>query len=463
MEAEGKVGEACRSRNLFRLETPSVRALWQSMAASGTQAEQRREAQVRVKLVTKLPKEWQVPASPLAVPSSLTRWGMSEVVNHLLGGSSHTAFDFLAGGALLRGSLGRHIRAHNLSAEDVVELQYLPAAKPPEEGPSAQHSDWVAALAPLNNFIFSCSMDGSLSCWSSESAERTTYTSRAHGVSGATCASTIHHNEDGDMSTAAVVSGGKDGALRLWNRSLQVLQDLSGVHDSAVQALASRGVVAASSAWDGDVKLWKVSRSDRRSRKSQKMDEDHAASSDGMPELMEIFHVKSLHSTCVSGLSMLRQGTLATASWDHSAKLIDVETQAQTAALHLNKALISVAAPTAHERQDDEHQPHTVALGAADKAVRLWDTRKGGSTATQMRAHTSWVSAVRWCPGSETHLASASYDGSVMLWDVRAEVPLHRVRAHNGKAFDVGWCSSSLIASGGADSQLKLHTVSLGG
>ncbi|PSQ94116.1 MAG: hypothetical protein BRD30_00590, partial [Bacteroidetes bacterium QH_2_63_10] len=53
---------------------------------------------VRVKLVMKLPKEWQVPASPLAVPSSLTRWGMSEVVNHLLGGSSHTAFDFLAGG-----------------------------------------------------------------------------------------------------------------------------------------------------------------------------------------------------------------------------------------------------------------------------------------------------------------------------------------------------------------------------
>jgi len=40
----------------------------------------------------------------------------------------------------------------------------------------------------------------------------------------------------------------------------------------------------------------------------------------------------------------------------------------------------------------------------------------------QFGSHTSWVSACKWHDQSWFHLLSASYDGKVMLWDLRTAV-----------------------------------------
>lgn len=40
--------------------------------------------QVRVRFVTKLPPPLKVPTASIAVPSNLTRMGLSEIINHLL-------------------------------------------------------------------------------------------------------------------------------------------------------------------------------------------------------------------------------------------------------------------------------------------------------------------------------------------------------------------------------------------
>ena len=42
------------------------------------------EQQITCRFVTKLPEEYQVPDAPIAVPSRLTRYGLSEIINHLL-------------------------------------------------------------------------------------------------------------------------------------------------------------------------------------------------------------------------------------------------------------------------------------------------------------------------------------------------------------------------------------------
>jgi ribosome biogenesis protein YTM1 len=43
------------------------------------------ERQIRVRFVTKLPPHLRVPPTPFSVPSHLARYGLSEVINALLG------------------------------------------------------------------------------------------------------------------------------------------------------------------------------------------------------------------------------------------------------------------------------------------------------------------------------------------------------------------------------------------
>lgn len=95
--------------------------------------------QVRVKFVTKIPSI-RVTETPVAVPESLQRYGLSEVVNHLLGRDPPTPFDMLVMGRFLRSSLRSVMRRHALSGEAVLEVEYLPALRQPTE---AEHADQV--------------------------------------------------------------------------------------------------------------------------------------------------------------------------------------------------------------------------------------------------------------------------------------------------------------------------------
>jgi ribosome biogenesis protein YTM1 len=56
------------------------------------------------------------------------------------------------------------------------------------------------------------------------------------------------------------------------------------------------------------------------------------------------------------------------------------------------------------------------------------------------------------------HLLSASYDGTIKLWDTRSKVPLHTLQAHNDKALSADWWKEDSIISGGADAQLQVFS-----
>lgn len=98
--------------------------------------------QVRVKFVTKIPSI-RVTETPVAVPETLQRYGLSEVVNHLLGRDPPTPFDMLVMGRFLRSSLQSVMRRHALSGEAVLEVEYLPAMRQPTE---AEHAEQVSNI-----------------------------------------------------------------------------------------------------------------------------------------------------------------------------------------------------------------------------------------------------------------------------------------------------------------------------
>lgn len=53
------------------------------------------EVQVTCRFTTKLPDRLRITDTPFAVPSRLTRYGLSEVVNHLLGHGATSGKDVL--------------------------------------------------------------------------------------------------------------------------------------------------------------------------------------------------------------------------------------------------------------------------------------------------------------------------------------------------------------------------------
>ncbi len=76
-------------------------------------------------------------------------------------------------------------------------------------------------------------------------------------------------------------------------------------------------------------------------------------------------------------------------------------------------------------------------------------------------SHTDWISAVAWHPSSEHVVATASYDKTLKLWDLRAAVPLHTMHGHTDKVLCVVWAGPDRLLSGGADCTARTHAVAM--
>jgi WD40 repeat protein len=55
--------------------------------------------------------------------------------------------------------------------------------------------------------------------------------------------------------------------------------------------------------------------------------------------------------------------------------------------------------------------------------------------------------------------AAGDAPNNLKLWDIRSKrIPLHNLGGHTDKVLAVAWPTESLIAAGGADGQLRMHT-----
>lgn len=80
----------------------------------------------------------------------------------------------------------------------------------------------------------------------------------------------------------------------------------------------------------------------------------------------------------------------------------------------------------------------------------------GGATGG---AHNGWISGLAWSPVSEHHLFTCALDGEAKVWDVRASVPLHTLKAHDEKALCAAWLGGNTLATGGGDCKVVFHHV----
>ena len=102
----------------------------------------------------------------------------------------------------------------------------------------------------------------------------------------------------------------------------------------------------------------------------------------------------------------------------------------------------------------------TLASGAWDGLVKLWDVATGENIAT-FEGHTAGVNSVAYSPDGTT-LASGATNGSVLLWDVATEENIATLEARDLVQSVVYSPDGAILASGSADGTILLWDISTG-
>ncbi|CAE6103090.1 unnamed protein product [Arabidopsis arenosa] len=417
---------------------------------------------LHVKFVTKLDSPFKVPVNSVAIPSNVTRLGLSSIVNSIIESDNPEwktePFDFLIDGELIRMSLEEFLLAKGISAERTLEIEYIRAVTPRKEEEPSLHDDWVSAVNGSSpRFILTGCYDSLGRVW--RLAGSCSHILEGH--SGAISSVALVNSNDAETVTVATAS--KDRTLRLFKfdpaesvdstTKVRAYKILRG-HKASVQSVSAQksGNMICSSSWDCTINLWNTNESTLegesvsvKKRKGNNQAEESQSEGEAVTSLVG-------HTQCVSSVVWPEHDVIYSSSWDHSVRRWDVETGKDSLNLFCGKALNTVDV--------GGEGSALIAAGGSDPILRVWDPRKPGTSAPvfQFSSHSSWISACKWHKSSWFHLLSASYDGKIMLWDLRTAWPLSVIDTHNDKVLSADWWKGESVVSGGADSNLRISS-----
>ena len=354
------------------------------------------DVNVAVSFVTRLPERYRVSEGAIEVPGRLTRYGLSEVVNHLLGNETPTPFDFLVDGTLLRTSLAKLALRLGKSAEATLVVEYLPALAPPTPAEKAKCDDWVSSIdGSWAMAIVSGSFDGKARLWSPKGELLHEFEGHSEHV----CSVSLAPPSDGASAenSCVVLSASADGTVRSHAVTLTGKKCVVGQtrvfkgHTSTVLGVASAygTQLFATCSVDGTARVWrleggeledeKAAKKRKKESKKKKDDDDENMDVDA-PEigLGEELVLRG-HTDQVHAVAWESSRLLWTASYDHTIRAWDVETGEEKESHPTNSSVHCLAlAPSGNK----------YAFGGSDRLVNVWDPRESTSKAClKLRSH----------------------------------------------------------------------------
>ena len=439
---------------------------------------------------------------------------MSTLVNELLENETRIPLEFFIQGFPLRVSLEEWLTSHGVSTEDVIDIQYARAQLPPVYRSSYQHDDCIGALdilspanlvdqsnaiRPGHERILSGSFDGSVRVWNTSGQTLATSEGAA-----APDQSGNRRLADGRvpallcakfLSPSTVIASGSRSYLRIWNyhgdegiagegvAKLTPSLDLHG-HKMAVSDLdvdmATRRTLSASD--DKTAMLWSTVGKEApavdstllpaaNSNKRRKLSSPHTKTRGPLNTLFG-------HKDRVKGVTFhpADSSVAYSASTDSTVKTWDLET-AQAV-----QSKTPGGPYTPHRCIYAMRESGLVVSGTSDRRILLMDPREDAvrQSVGTFQGHRNAVTALDGNPDNSNVICSASWDGCVRIWDIRAaqdpvaerrgstyKIPRHwkgrdcdRIPGGEGVKLNcVRWDPHVGIVSGGEDKKLQIDQV----
>jgi len=293
------------------------------------------------------------------------------------------------------------------------------------------HADWVKAItfSPDGTTIASGSFDRTIKLWDAKTGECLhTLHGHSHTITQ------VRFSPDGNT----IASSSYDHTIKLWNRKGRCLRTLSG-HSNRVWSIAfsPSGQQLASVGDDHATKLWHL-QSGRCTRT-----------------------FKGYTNTVLSIALSPDAQILASGHEDQTIRLWNYDRDQCIKTLYGHGDRVwSVAFATVDQRV-------ILASGSADRTIRLWDFTSG-QCLNVLNGHTSWVWSVAASPDGQSVpaelrgalIASASYDRTVKLWDIRTGKCMTTLTGHTAPVVSVAFSpDGQRLASSSFDATIKLWDV----
>lgn len=388
---------------------------------------------VQVRLITR-EEQFRVDDRPLYVPVDLKRYGLSEIVNQLLGTAEPIPFEFLIDGRLLRSSLEEYLGAHNLSKEIVITLEYTRGLLPPRYSASFMNDDWISSVyIDENGGIFSGSYDGVIRQWNQSGEVENELAGHSAAV------------KDVKVLGDCIISASADRTLKLWIND-EVKCTLVG-HSAAVNAISIVGSNIISASSDKSLRLWTTNYENLPSALHDDTSESHSRKTSQM--------TLNGHSAQVTGVAphSVDRDVIYSCSEDHNLNTWDLVTGTLVESKNLSASLLCITnlGPTIN----------LVACGSTDRHITLVDPRADYNTSfNRLSGHKNFVVDLAANPANAHQFVSASHDGTLRVWDVRSTKSLSVLKRQtetDNDIYAVDW--GQFIVSGGRDKKIEIYQV----
>ncbi|BFU19100.1 NLE domain containing protein [Entamoeba histolytica HM-1:IMSS-B] len=398
------------------------------------------ETTILVRFSTKL-DGFQVSTTTFNVPSDSNRLALSRLINHLLQLPKVVPFDFIVGGEFLRTTLQEHLKEKNIPIESTVDIEYTVALPAPQPEWYNQQENWVTSLSYCSSFLFAGIANQSISANNESGIVCSTDALLSDGTTKRPVKTIDAFDNNGKIEVAC---GGKSNNIHIFsfeNNTFLHRSILTG-HNGSIESLcySPNGTHLVSGGWDKKVNVWDLNSgstlqtTEKRSRSNVKTISEFT-SLDG--HLQAVTH-------CIWPV----EKQILSSSLDGTIAIWDIQNTALASAYKTSKVATALDYSTVNS---------LIATGHNDSIIRLADPRESQITMKLLKSHKNLVTCVAWHPQSAYLLASAGYDNSIKIWDIRSITPLCTI-PFSTKMTAVCWNETGdIFYSAGANGFMKAH------